>query len=362
MTEKLAVRLKRQIAQTGPISVAEYMAACLFDPHDGYYTTREPFGRTGDFITAPEISQMFGELIAVSLATAWQSVGMPDRIVIAEIGPGRGTLMADMLRSWQRIAPQFSASASFFMIDASTRLAEKQKATLQDLDCTISWIKTVDDLPHLPLFLVGNELFDAIPARQFVKTGGRWFERMIGLGRDDELVFTAGASELTPQTLPAAASHEPDGAIFEIAPAREALAGLVSDHIVNHGGAALFFDYGHFEPGFGDTLQAVQNHHYVDALANPGKADLTSHVDFSALAAIAADQGAKSAFLTQGEFLLQMGILERAGQLGAGANEPERRQIEQAVERLAGPEEMGNLFKSMAVFAPGIVIEPFGHC
>ncbi len=359
MTTPLTRRLVRQIGQSGPISVADYMAACLFDPRHGYYTTRDPFGRGGDFVTAPEISQMFGELIAVWFVAAWQQTGAPQRFALAEIGPGRATLMRDMLRTWQKTVPEFLSSAEMFMIEASPRLAAIQKDALRDRPENMRWIARLEDTPELPLFLVGNELFDAIPVRQYVKTGRAWRERVVTLVGDEELSFGIGAGALAPDALPADASDRLEGSIFEIAPAREALAALAAERIASFGGAALFIDYGHLEPGFGDTLQAVRNHLYEDALANPGMADLTSHVDFAALATAARRQGAESACMTQGDFLLRMGLLERAGQLGANADEKTRRQIEADVERLAGPDAMGKLFKTMAIFPPGCAIPPF---
>lgn len=340
--------------------VADYMAACLFDPMDGYYMTKEPFGRGGDFVTAPEISQMFGELAAIWLLSAWQTAGEPEQFAVAEIGPGRGTLMADMIRTWRRTLPEFAASASIFLIETSPHLTARQKQTLGEETGNISWIGHVDDLPKLPLFLIGNELFDAIPVHQFVKIGGNWSERMVGLSKDDNLRFMAGAGSLAPDLLPTDVAEQPDGTVFELAPAREALVARIADRITDCAGAALFFDYGHLEAGFGDTLQAVRSHRYEDVLASPGEADITSHVDFAALAAAVEQRGARAAFMTQGNFLVQMGILERAGRLGASADEDTRLQIETDVERLAGPGGMGELFKVMAIFRPGDTVGPFG--
>ncbi|MEZ5813067.1 MAG: class I SAM-dependent methyltransferase [Rhizobiaceae bacterium] len=359
MTTPLAGRLKRQIAQTGPIPVSDYMALCLFDPQDGYYTTGQPFGRDGDFITAPEISQMFGELVAIWLLAAWHAAGSPKPAVIAEIGPGRGTLMADMLRSLEKIAPDFPASAEIGMIETSPRLAGMQRETLGDRAARIRWTETVDQLSGLPLFMVGNELFDAVPARQYVKMDGCWLERMVGIDQAGELEFVAGAGGIDPALLPAGAGDAPDGTVFETAPAREAMAAEIGGRVATHGGAALFFDYGHLEPGFGDTLQAVRGHRPVDIFSAPGQADLTTHVDFAALVTAARAAGADTAFLTQGEFLLRMGVVERAGRLGADADAGARQRIEAEVERLAGPQGMGDLFKVMAMFERGVALGPF---
>lgn len=359
MTTPLAEKLKRQILQSGPMSVAEFMALCLFDPKDGYYTTKEPFGRSGDFVTAPEISQMFGELAAIWIISAWQASGAPASFALSEIGPGRGTLIRDMLRTFRKATPGFVDAASLYMIETSPRLKAVQKRTLNPDTNRITWVERIDDLPDFPLFLIGNELFDAVPARQFTKSGGEWIERMVGLGDSENLAFIAGAGILRPADLPSDAAIQPDGTIFEISPAREALAETIAGRIAKDGGAALFFDYGHLKPGFGDTLQAVRAHKFEDVLAAPGEADLTSHVDFSALTGIVRKAGAQSALLTQGDFLLKMGLLERAGNLGREADEATRKQIEIDVERLAGSENMGKLFKTMAVFPTDMVLEPF---
>ena len=359
MSTPLALRLKRQITQTGPISVADYMAACLFDPKDGYYTTKQPFGGSGDFITAPDVSQMFGELIAIWLVSAWRAFGEPTEFALCEIGPGRATLMRDMIRTFGKVAPDFLAQSEIRLIETSPRLVQVQKKALGEDSGRIIWLERAEELPEIPIFMVGNELFDAVPIRQYVKTGDRWVERMVGIDADDQLAFVAGAGTIDADGLPAAASVQDDGAIFEISPAREALATTVADHVAGNGGAALFFDYGHTVSGFGDTLQAVRNHNYEDVLANPGCADLTSHVDFGALSRATDNAQATARITTQGEFLLSMGIVERAGRLGATATETARRQIEADVDRLAGPGGMGELFKVMAIVPSNTNVEPF---
>ncbi len=355
---RLGDKIAALIQATGPISVAEYMTICLLDPDDGYYTTREPFGTAGDFVTAPEISQMFGELVAVWLVQAWQASGRPRPVTIAEIGPGRGTLMKDMARTIARIAPDLAGSAGFALVEASPRLADIQRRTLGETALPFSWHASPDTLPDQPLFIVGNEIFDALPFRQFVKQQGRWLERAIGLG-DGGLRFGIGAATLSPRELPPEAAAAPDGAILEIAPAREALAATLAERIALRGGAGLFFDYGHLDPGFGDTFQAVGNHRSEDVLARPGQADLTSHVDFSALAAAVRSRGLAARTMTQGDFLIAMGLLERAGRLGERADDDRRRRITADVERLAGPDQMGDLFKVLAMMPEGITLAPF---
>jgi SAM-dependent MidA family methyltransferase len=356
-------RLKERIAAlielNGPISVAEYMALCLFDPESGYYTNREPFGVEGDFITAPEISQMFGELVGVWLRAAWDAIGRPMPVTVAEIGPGRGTLMKDVLRTLSRLDPGLATGANFAMIETSPRLAEIQKETLSNIEARIRWHGSVDNLASQPLLIVGNELFDAVPIRQYVRTGGKWRERAVGLDEAGSLTFVAGAGAPDPSLLPPEAESAPEGAISELSPARAALMETIAEWIARHGGAGLFFDYGHATPALGDTLQALRKHQYDNVLAHPGEADLTAHVDFSALAAAARDAGLDAHIMTQGEFLLAMGLLERAGRLGANADLATRERLSGEVERLAGPDRMGNLFKVLAILPRGAAVPPF---
>ncbi|MET3581609.1 SAM-dependent MidA family methyltransferase [Mesorhizobium robiniae] len=356
---RLKTRIAELISAAGPIPVSQYMALCLFDPEEGYYTTREPFGAAGDFVTAPEISQMFGELVAVWLYEAWLATGRPLPVTVAEIGPGRGTLMKDMLRTLSRLDPALTAAASFAMIETSPRLTAVQKQTLAAAPVAIGWHESIDTLPQTPLFIAGNELFDAVPIRQFVRAGTGWRERMIGLDGADELHFFAGAGSVDPTLLPNEAENAPQGAIVEVAPARAALMATITERISSRGGAGLFLDYGYFRPGIGDTLQALRKHDHEDVLANPGEADLTAHVDFAALAAVVRAHGLDAHLSTQGEFLVEMGLLERAGQLGAKADQAAREKIASEVERLAGPQAMGDLFKVLAVLPAGIAVPPF---
>lgn len=356
---RLSEKIAALIGNAGPISVADYMAICLFDPEDGYYTTREPFGAKGDFVTAPEVSQMFGELVAVWLVQAWRAVGAPASPTIAEIGPGRGTLMKDMVRTISRIAPDLAAAADFALVEASPRLATIQQETLRGSGPVFTWHATLDTLPDRPLLIVGNEIFDALPFRQFVRHDGKWLERAIGLAADGAFRFGIGTASLAMDALPAEEKNATDGSIFEIAPAREALMSAIAQRIAAHGGAGIFFDYGHLVPGLGDTFQAVRKHRSEGVLDNPGEADLTSHVDFSALAAVSSSHGLEARMATQAEFLLGMGLLERAGRLGQAADEAARAKITADVERLAGPDEMGKLFKVLAILPSGHAIPPF---
>ena len=340
------------------MGVDAYMAHCLFDPQDGYYTTREPFGAEGDFTTAPEVSQMFGELVAVWLYAAWKAVGAPEDAVLAEIGPGRGTLMKDMLRTLARLDRGFVAGHRFALIETSPRLAAIQKKTLVNAEATPEWFTRVEELPEAPLIIVGNELFDALPVKQYVKTPAGWCERVVGHTDDGALAFRAGPGAPDKSLLPPDAEKAPLGAIFETAPAREALMDTIAERLARNGGAGLFIDYGYEGPALGDTFQAMRRHAFDDVLAHPGEADLTAHVDFTALAKLAENHGLRIRVRTQGEFLLALGLLERAGRLGAGRSAEEQERIRGEVERLAGPEAMGELFKVMEVLPAGVEVTP----
>jgi len=357
----LKARIVRQILIDGPMPVSTYMALCLFDSEYGYYMTRDPFGRSGDFTTAPEISQMFGELIGAWLVLAWRALGRPAQPVFAEIGPGRGTLAKDVARTIDRLEPDLRAASSFTLIEVSPALARRQAETLQAAGGVFNWINGIEELPRgRPLLIVGNELFDAVPVRQFVKTPSGWRERCVGLGDDGDLAFLAGPGTLDTEMMPPEASTAKDGAIFEVAPAREALLQTIAERIAEDGGAALFFDYGHLQAGLGDTLQAVLKHAYDEPLAHPGEADLTSHVDFAALAESVHRAGLTPWMTPQGRFLLGMGLLERAGRLGATGDADIQARLSGEVERLAGPEAMGELFKVLAFWTAGTAVPGFG--
>jgi len=356
MTTPLGELLAARIAAAGPMTVADYMAECLLHPEHGYYAAREPFGKAGDFVTAPEISQLFGEMIGAVLVNAWRLAGRPAPFVLAEAGPGRGTLMADILRT-ARVDPDFSDAAQVMLVEASTRLRDIQHRTLGADAHRVTWADALDDLPDLPVFLVANEFFDALPIRQFVKTAKGWRERLVGLTDENALAFVAGASALPARDLPQGHADAPDGSIFEIAPAREAAVATIATRLAAHGGLALLIDYGHLQTGMGDTFQAMRDHTYVDPLAEPGLADLTSHVDFEVLARAAASEGARPLpAMTQGAFLIGGGIIERAGALGAGKDAEAQAAIRTAVARLCGDDDgqMGALFKVLALAGKGL--------
>ena len=347
----LGDRLKRLIAVQGPMNVSDYMANCLYDPAHGYYMSREPFGAEGDFTTAPEISQMFGELLAAWLYNAWREAGSPVPATIAEIGPGRGTLMHDMLRVFARLDSAFLSGVTIALVEASPRLTAIQKARLATVPVRPAWHSSVAILPDAPLFIVGNEIFDALPIRQYVRMKEGWRERLVALDEDENFHFVAGPGRPDPVLLPSAAKDAIEGAIVELAPARSALLQEIAARIAANGGAGLFIDYGYLEPATGDTLQALYRHEYDDIFAHPGEADLTAHVDFAALVTIANQASLETQLSTQGEFLLRLGLLKRAGRLGAGRDVALQERLRAEVERLAGPQQMGTLFKVLELKA-----------
>jgi NADH dehydrogenase [ubiquinone] 1 alpha subcomplex assembly factor 7 len=347
----LSQRIARLINATGPISLAEYMHMAMADPVEGYYARREAIGADADFVTAPEVSQMFGELVGVWCAGAWQALGSPRRFILAEAGPGRGTLMADLLRAGAK-APGFLDAAEIRLIETSAAMRRRQSDRLAAHAQRLGWVDRLEDVETGPLILVANEFLDALPVRQFVKAGTTWRERSIGIGSDGGFISMLGTALAEQGILPAGSPSEPEGSVFEWAPAREAWAETLSHRIQNAGGAALLIDYGHARSGFGDTFQAVRGHARADPFDEPGMADLTSHVDFEAITAAIARGGAMpSQMLTQGDFLLAMGLLERASTLGTPLGETGREAIRVAVERLAAPSQMGRLFKVVAMAA-----------
>ncbi|WP_422377679.1 class I SAM-dependent methyltransferase [Roseibium sp.] len=352
-------KLRARIAAEGPLTVAQYMSVCLSDPEYGYYSTREPFGAAGDFITAPEISQMFGELVGAACLSAWDAMGRPDRFELVELGPGRGTLMADLLRV-AALRPAFLKAARLNLVETSDRLRKIQNATLKDASVQPTFRDRFQDVPEGPLLLVANEFFDALPIHQFVKTPDAWQERQVGVNEAGDLIFGIGTAALPEAAVPASARTGPDGSILETQPAANAIAEDIGRRIAAGGGMALFIDYGYLKTAPGDTLQALHKHRYDNVLAHPGEADLTAHVNFESLAAAAVNGGAAALPpLTQGDFLLRSGLLERAGALGSGKSHDEQEAIRDAVERLAAPDKMGNLFKVLAVTNSGLTVPPF---
>lgn len=342
-----AREIRRIIAAQGPISVGEFMRIALTDPEFGYYVRRNPI--SGDFITAPEISQVFGELIGLFFVQLWEDHGRPRRFHLVELGPGRGTLMADMLRA-ARIRPQFLDSAMIDLVEVSPVLAEHQRRALAPRPVT--WHRDLRDAPAgAPVFIIANEFFDALPVRQFVRSSGRWHERKIALDHG-RFHFVQHPEPAPEEVIPARLRDAPDGAVFEFSADAQHIAGEIAARIVRTGGAALIVDYGHTRSGFADTFQAVQRHKFADPLADPGEADLTFHVNFEVLAQAAEAQNA-TAFgpVTQGRFLTALGIRER-GEILKRSAPAYAQMIDSGVERLIGETQMGQLFKMLAITAP----------
>jgi NADH dehydrogenase [ubiquinone] 1 alpha subcomplex assembly factor 7 len=347
--------LERLIAQTGPISVADYMALALGHPEHGYYMTRDPLGAAGDFVTAPEVSQMFGELLGLWCVQTWRDNGAPKPFALAEIGPGRGTLMRDLLRAARQVAPDFAESAEVHLIETSPALRARQKELLGDAPV---WHACVETLPALPLLALANELFDALPVRQFLRTERGWCERCVGLAPDalePQLSFMLAPEPLPSDAIiPAPLRASAVGSLVELRPAAEALMETIAARIAKSGIAALILDYGYTERATGDSLQAVSSHKFQDPLALPGAADLTAHVDFEALGEAAQRGGAAvHGPVAQGAFLMALGIDKRAARLKRGAGPSECAEIDAALERLVHPDAMGRLFKALALTRPG---------
>lgn len=335
--------ISARIAEAGPISIAEYMAWCLGHPEFGYYMRRDPFGRQGDFVTAPEISQMFGEIVGGWIAAAWQRMGEPSPVVLAELGPGRGTLMADVLRVATRLAG-FGSAMQLWLVETSPVLREAQATALAQY--RPRWADRVEELPGAPLLLIANEFFDTLPIRQFQRIDTIWRERRVGLDRG-RLAFVWDAPRAD-TALDAGFPAAADGATVEINPLGAAIAGSIGTRIAQAGGAALIADYGS-KGGTGDTFQAVSGHAVADPLAEPGEADLTAHVAFDALSGAARAGGAIAhGPVAQGVFLERLGITARARQLAA-ARPSEAERIAAAHRRLTHPDEMGNLFRVLAL-------------
>ena len=340
--------LARRIALDGPLTVAEFMTACLHDPRHGYYATRPRLGPEGDFITAPMVSQIFGELVGVWIAEVWRRLGAPSPFRLVELGPGDGTLMEDALRALRR-APGLLDAAELWLVEPSPPLRGRQAERLAA--SSPRFAETLAQVPAgAPLILVANEVLDCLPARQFVRTTEGWAERRIGLDAAGALTFGLAPAPSGAEALPDASA----AAVLERSAAQTALAAEIGARVVEDGGAGLLVDYGRDRPGFGDTLQAVRGHAKVDVLASAGEADLTMHVDFPAVAAAAADAGAAvSPIVSQRAFLRAMGAEARADALAAAR--PDRADtLCRQLRRLTDPGEMGALFKALSIHPPGL--------
>ena len=337
---KLRDLLEARIAAQGPITLADYMAEALMHPTLGYYSTRDPLGAAGDFTTAPEISQMFGELIGLSLAQAWIDQGQPSPFTLAELGPGRGTLMADVVRATAKV-PGFTDAAQIHLVETSAALRREQAKRV-----TATCHNDITTLPDQPLFLIANEFFDALPIRQFHRDDGGWREVQIGAG------VTAGLSAPAPiSLLDHRLEDTKSGDIVEYCPPLSGIVTGLSDRIARHGGAALIIDYGDWR-SLGDTLQAMQDHAPADPFDDPGSADITAHVDFEAIAAAAAP-ALHTRLTPQGVFLERLGITQRAQSLATNLSGPALDQHIAAHRRLTHPSEMGSLFKVLGIYPNG---------
>ena len=343
----LADILKRQIAKTGPLTLAEYMSACLLHPDHGYYTNQNAFGADGDFTTAPEISQMFGELIGLSLAQTWREQGSADAICLVELGPGRGTLMAAILRATAQV-PGFHHSRQVHLVEASSQMQAQQASAL--LGHHPTWHDTVETLPEdQPIFVVANEFFDALANRQFRRGAHGWREVMVGLDEGGALQF--GLSDAAPLD---ALEHRLDdteiGALVETRAQAATVVEALAQRMAKNGGAALIIDYGGWRSD-GDSFQAVRAHKPVGPLETPGAADLTAHVDFEPLATTARAQGCAASQITQqGVFLERLGITARARGLAKGLSGDHLESHIAAHRRMTHPDEMGSLFKVMGLY------------
>ncbi|QQA43775.1 class I SAM-dependent methyltransferase [Pelagovum pacificum] len=333
--------LLRQIALTGPLTVADYMAYCLSHPEHGVYTRADPLGARGHFTTAPEISQMFGELTGLALAQSWLDQGAPSEIVLAELGPGRGTLMQDILRATRGV-PGFRDAIRLHLVETSPAMRAAQAERLG----TANWHDHVADLPEAPLFLIANEFFDALPVRQFLREGNGWRERVIG---ETEGTLAFGLSPPAPlAALEGRLADTEEGDMVELCATAEPMAAEIGRRIEAHGGAALIVDYGDWGQT-GDTLQAISHHRKVKVLEAPGEADLTAHVDFRPIAAAAAPAAATEP-VPQGVFLERLGIADRARTLAASLSGGALGEHIAAHRRLTHPAEMGHLFKVMGIY------------
>lgn len=347
----IETKVLASIAAKGPICVSDYMALCLTDPEYGYYRHAEAIGRHGDFITAPEITQIFGELIGLWAVQVWRDMGSPTPFQLIELGPGRGVLMADALRA-AKAAPDFLSAMTLCLVESSSPMRSRQETALRGHNPL--WLDDVGQAPPLPSIIVANEFFDALPIRQFTFENGVWRRRRID-ATDGALHFVPGEQE-SGLSLP---PPERNGAIFEDSPSRNAVIAQFARLAAKNPFAALVIDYGHQGDGWGDTLQAVSRHGYANVFERPGEADLSAHVDFAALARRGAVGGLTNYGPTpMGLFLLRLGMGERLNQLCAMATPQQAEALIAGVRRLTSPMEMGELFRVLAI-TNGVIPAPF---
>ncbi|MFM8679630.1 MAG: class I SAM-dependent methyltransferase [Alphaproteobacteria bacterium] len=355
----LADRLAERIRAHGPIGVDAWMAACLGDPRHGYYAGARgdavPIGAAGDFVTAPEVSQVFGELLGAWAAATWALAGSPSPLRLVELGPGRGTLMADALRATARPAPGFHRALDLHLVEVNPAL---RAAQARAIGRAATWHDSIDTLPAGPAIVIANEFLDALPARQLVFRGGAWRERMVGLDEAGRFAFKDGPAIGAPALEPGQ-KHPREGDVVEVPEAARGMVAAMAGRIARDGGAALFVDYGPLASGIGDTLQGLRRHAMVDPLSMPGETDLTVHVDLAAMARVARRAGAQAwGPLPQGTLLTRLGLHARAEALARSATPAQREALRVACARLIGEAEMGSLFKAIAVGAPGLPVPP----
>jgi NADH dehydrogenase [ubiquinone] 1 alpha subcomplex assembly factor 7 len=356
--DRISRKIARRIDAEGSLSVAAFMAMALHDPDDGYYAQRNPIGVQGDFITAPEISQIFGELIGLWCVLMWHQLGQPGSVILAELGPGRGLLISDLLRA-AMVIPAFRRAVRLHLVEASAVLRAEQEKRLGRLHPV--WVSRFEDLPEGPMLLVANEFLDALPIRQFVRGGVHWSERMVALDDRKRFVFVDGPeSQVAALLVPAQLrDHAGPGTVAETCPAALALAAALGARLARQSGAALFIDYGYFPSAPGPTLRALHRHRAVSALAAPGTADLSAHVDFAAFAEAAQAGGAAThGPVPQGVLLAALGATQRAAVLRTRATASQRRALDDGLKRLLDPSEMGALFKAIALVSPGLPPPP----
>jgi NADH dehydrogenase [ubiquinone] 1 alpha subcomplex assembly factor 7 len=349
----LQSEIKKLIKSSGPMPVRRYMELCLTHPKYGYYISRDPLGREGDFTTAPEVSQMFGELLGLWAASAWKAIGSPSLLRLIELGPGHGTMMADALRALRVLPPLYQA-LSIHLVEINPVLRDMQKSTLSGVR-NIAWHDSIDQVPDGPAIIFANEFFDVLPIHQVVRQETGWHERTVELDDMGQLVFGA-APEPVPRfdvLLPPLLRAAPVGAVFEWRPDAEIM--KIATRVRDQDGAALIIDYGHLRSDAGDTFQAIARHSFTDPLKNPGQADVTAHVDFQALARAAEDMGARvHGPVPQGDFLRRLGIETRALTLMAKTTHEVSEDISAALKRLIGVGRggMGSMFKVVAISEP----------
>lgn len=346
----LLTHIRSVIAAQGPLTIASYMELALQHPQHGYYRQHDPLGTEGDFITAPEISQMFGEMIGLWCADVWRQMDQPEKFVLLELGPGRGTLMQDALRATAKIQG-FHEAAQLHLIESNETLRKTQQEKL--VEHLPIYIDDITQVPALPVIAIANEFFDALPIRQFEKTFQGWCERLVTV-ENEKLVFThVPLDAMLAQLIPENLREANPGVFYEVSLLSTSIMRQLAKHVVRHNGAALVVDYGFAEASGQPTLQAVANHKYVDVLSNPGAVDLTAHVDFNLLRTVSLGQGSNVLGpIGQGEFLQALGIDLRAAQLKQHAAPQQAADIDVALHRLTDPAEMGSLFKVLAVSLP----------